>query len=76
MNILGIALALVLVLVSFALLDSMNDIFSFYYEDFMNYDADVYFTSPVPEEKTSGISQLGAVEEEAPYLLTACRFEG
>jgi putative ABC transport system permease protein len=75
LNILGIIFALVLILVALALMDSMNSAFSFYYNDFIRYDADVYYPSPVPQDQTKAISSLPAVKEADPYLYVPCRFE-
>lgn len=74
LNILGILFALVLILVSLALMDSMNAIFDFYFNDFMRYDADVYYTSPVPQSQAQAMSGLPEVEQADPYLNVPGRF--
>ncbi|MDY6796315.1 MAG: FtsX-like permease family protein [Actinomycetota bacterium] len=75
LNIMGITFAFMLVLVSMALLDSMDDAFSFYYNDFVRYDANVYFSSPVPLDDASGLSGISAVKGLEPYLMVPCKFQ-
>jgi putative ABC transport system permease protein len=76
LNILGIALAFMLVLVSLALLDSMNDAFNFYFDDFVRYDADVYFSTPeLYSEQIGDITEIAPVKEDSPYLLSPGRFD-
>ncbi len=74
LNILGILFALVLILVSLALMDSMNAVFGFYFNDFIRYDADVYYASPLPQSQAQAVSGLSAVEEADPYLYVPGRF--
>jgi putative ABC transport system permease protein len=74
LNIMGIVFALVLILVSLALMDSMNDIFAFYFDDYVRYDADAYFASPAPRSQAEAIGGLEAVKEADPYLYVPCRF--
>jgi len=74
LNVLGILFALVLVLVSLSLMDSMNAIFDFYYSDFIRYDADVYYASPVSQSQEQELSGLSVVKEADPYLYVPGRF--
>ena len=74
LNVIGIVFALVLILVSLALMDSMNDVFAFYFDDYVRYDANAYFDSPAPRSQAEALGGLAAVEETDPYLYVPCRF--
>jgi putative ABC transport system permease protein len=76
LNVTGIVFALLLILVSLALMDSMNDVFAFYFDDYIRYDADAYFASPSPRSQAEAVGGLAAVEEADPYLYVPCRFLG
>lgn len=74
LNVLGIIFAIVLILVSLALMDSMNDLFNFYFDDFIRYDADVSYTTPVPESEAQAVAGLPEVKEAEPYLYVPSRY--
>jgi putative ABC transport system permease protein len=74
LNILGIALAFMLVLVSLALLDSMDAAFAFYFDDFVRYDADVYFAAPQTVQQAGDVQAIAPVKEAAPYIIAQSRF--
>jgi putative ABC transport system permease protein len=75
LNILGIALAFMLVLVSLALVDSMNSVFNFYFKDFVRYDADASYASPVSRAKASEVAGRPFVKAADPYLIAPSTFE-
>jgi len=74
LNVLGIIFAIVLILVSLALMDSMNDLFGFYFNDFIQYDADVYYTTPVPQSEAQAVAQLPEVSQADPYLYVPSKY--
>ncbi|RJP27466.1 MAG: ABC transporter permease [Actinobacteria bacterium] len=75
LNIIGIVFAVMLMLVALGFMDTMKDIFDFYYDDFIRYDADAYYSSPVPQSQAQDLTSLPAVKEADPYLYVPCRFE-
>jgi len=74
LNVLGILFALVLILVSLSLMDSMNAVFGFYFDDFIRYDADVYYASPLPQSEAQTVSGLDTVAQADSYLNVPGRF--